>query len=199
MTEALLIVDLQNDFLPGGALGVKGGEETLPVINELMTKFSLIVATQDWHPTDHISFAETHGKKVGETIEIDGMKQELWPVHCVKHTPGSQISKEVNQDLIEKYFYKGSDQGIDSYSAFFDNGHVKSTGLDAFLKEQGVTKITVAGLTTDFCVLFSVIDALKLGYEVVVVADACRPVFDDKVALEKMREAGATIIYSKDL
>lgn len=199
MPEALLIVDLQNDFLPGGALGVKGGDEIIPIINELMTKFSLIVATQDWHPPDHVSFAETHGKKVGEVIDLDGIKQELWPVHCVKHTPGSQISKEVNQDLIERYFYKGSDQGIDSYSAFFDNGHEKPTGLDAFLKEKGVTKITVAGLTTDFCVLFSVIDALKLGYEVVVVADACRPVFDDKGALEMMREAGAVITLSKDL
>ncbi len=197
MAEALLIVDLQYDFMPGGALGVKGGDEIIPVINKLMGKFDYTVASQDWHPKGHISFASTHGKKVGEIIEVDGIEQELWPIHCVEHTHGAALVKELKKDSIDRYFYKGTDLNIDSYSAFFDNDKEHETELDHFLREKGVTKLYIAGLTTDFCVKFSALDALDLGYEVVVIKDACRAVHDEKGALEEMKQAGAQIITSR--
>ena len=199
MKEALLIVDLQYDFMPGGALGVKGGDEILPIINTLTGKFDFTVASLDWHPEEHVSFASTHGKEVGELIEVHGVKQELWPVHCLQNTHGASLVKELNKDHIDRYFHKGIDHNIDSYSAFFDNDKKRETGLDNYLRQQQVTKLYVAGLTTDFCVKYSVFDALELGYEVVVIADACRAVFEEKEALEEMKKAGATITKASHL
>jgi len=199
MKEALLIVDLQYDFMPGGALGVKGGDEILPIINTLTGKFDFTVASLDWHPEEHVSFASTHGKEVGELIEVHGVKQEPWPVHCLQNTHGASLVKELNKDHIDRYFHKGIDHNIDSYSAFFDNDKKRETGLDNYLRQQHVTKLYVAGLTTDFCVKYSVFDALELGYEVVVIADACRAVFEEKEALEEMKKAGAMITKASHL
>ncbi|MGE0198526.1 MAG: bifunctional nicotinamidase/pyrazinamidase [Simkaniaceae bacterium] len=199
MTRALLIVDLQNDFMPGGPLGVKGGDGLAPLINTFMEKFPVVIATQDWHPQRHVSFASTHQKKVGETVEVNGREQELWPDHCVERTPGSNIVKELERDGIHHYIYKGTDRMIDSYSAFFDNGGIKSTGLDTLLKQKGVTELYIAGLATDFCVLYSVLDARKLGYPISVIKDACRAIGDGEKALKRMKEAGANIISSADL
>ena len=202
MMDALLVVDLQNDFMPGGALGVEGGDTIIPLVNMLMPKFSLVVASQDWHPPGHVSFAETHGKNPGEEIDINGVKQILWPTHCVEHTHGAALIQTLNKDRIHKYFHKGTDKNIDSYSAFFDNGHIKETGLDAYLREKNVTRLLIVGLTTEYCVKYTALDALELGYEVAVIKDACRPVnlhpHDEKKALEEMTQAGAKILTSAD-
>ncbi|MCB1110788.1 MAG: bifunctional nicotinamidase/pyrazinamidase [Chlamydiia bacterium] len=199
MKTALLVVDLQYDFMPGGALAVKGGDEVVPLINALMGNFDYTIASQDWHPERHVSFATTHGKIAGESIEIDGVKQELWPIHCVQNTHGASLVEELKKDPIDHYFRKGIDRETDSYSAFFDNGKKRETGLDAFLKEHEVTKLYIAGLTTDFCVKYSALDALELGYEVIVIADACRAVFDKKDALKEMQQAGAEIVTVNSL
>jgi len=203
MIEALIIVDLQYDFMPDGALGVKKANEVIPLINGLIGKFSLVVASQDWHPANHISFADTHAMEVGETIEVHGTEQVLWPVHCVEHTHGAALVKELNKDRIHKYFHKGCDPKIDSYSAFYDNERKKETGLDAFLREKNVTKIFIAGLTTEYCVFYTALDGLEMGYEVAVIIDACRPVnlepHDEKNAVEKMKKAGVEIIRSNSL
>ncbi len=201
---ALLIVDLQNDFLPGGALGVKDGDKVLPIVNNLLKHpFNAILATKDWHPSDHGSFAANHGKKVNETIDLNGLKQILWPVHCVQGTKGAEFSKEWNYSKVEKVFLKGTEKNVDSYSAFFDNGHQHSTGLHEFLQSQGLKEIYIAGLTTEYCVKYSVLDALKLNYIVYVVIDACKPVnlspYDGELAVQEMLQAGAHIMYSIDL
>ena len=198
MKKALLIVDLQYDFMPGGALGVKGGDEIVPLIIPLIGKFDYTITSQDWHPEGHVSFAKTHGKEVGDTILVDGVKQELWPVHCVQETPGAALVKELRGDQIDCAIKKGVDKAIDSYSTFFDNDQESETGLDDFLREIGVKRLYIVGLTTDFCVKYSVLDALELGYEVVVIADACRPVFNEKEALKEMEKAGAIILQSSE-
>lgn len=200
MMEALILVDVQYDFMPDGALGVKKADEVIPIINGFIGAFSLVIASQDWHPENHVSFAKTHGKEVGEKVKVDGIEQILWPVHSVQHTHGAALVKELNKDRIHKYFHKGDDPGIDSYSAFFDNEHLRETGLDEFLREKNVTKIFLAGLTTEYCVLYTAMDGLDLGYEVAVILDACRGVNldpnDEKHAVEKMRKAGVEIVHS---
>ena len=202
--KALIIVDLQNDFLPGGALGVNRGDEIIPIINKLLEyNFDVIVATKDWHPPDHGSFAATHKKQVGEHIILAGIYQILWPVHCVQWTQGAELTPLLHAQKIEKIFIKGTDKTIDSYSTFFDNGHKKSTGLEDYLKARNVKDIYIAGLTTDYCVKYSVLDAIKLGFNVYVIEDGCRGVDlqkgDSEKALDEMRQAGARIIKSKDL
>jgi nicotinamidase/pyrazinamidase len=202
--KALIIVDIQNDFLPGGALAVKEGEKVIPVINQLMrAPFDLIVATQDWHPADHGSFAKTHGKAIGEHVLLDGIDQILWPVHCVQESKGAELSNSLHTKLIQKTIRKGTDKNIDSYSTFFDNEHRKSTGLSQFLKDQGVDEVYLAGLATDYCVKYSALDALKLGFKTHVIADACRAVNlrpdDGEKALQEIREAGGEVIHSKDV
>lgn len=196
--KALIIVDLQNDFLPGGALGVKGGDEILPIINRLIEHFDVVVASQDIHPKKHVSFAKTHGKKVGEKIDLDGHLQELWPVHCVENTPGAALSKALKIGKIDAFFEKGTDLDIDSYSAFFDNDHEQDTGLDDYLRDRNIKTIYLVGLTTDFCVKFTALDALALEYEVVVIRDACKPVFEEEETLKKLQEKGVKVIFSKD-
>lgn len=202
--KALILVDLQNDFLPGGSLAVDKGDSILPVINKLLEiPFDLIIATKDWHPIDHGSFAKTHEKNVGETIELSGLKQILWPVHCVQNTKGAEFSDQWQSHKVDKVFFKGTDKEIDSYSAFFDNGHKKSTGLYEYLQSKGVDELYIAGLTTDYCVKYTVLDALKLGFKIFVIVDACKPVNlkpqDEEASLLQMLQEGAHLIYSKGI
>lgn len=196
--QALLIVDVQNDFLPGGALAVPDGDAVIPIANELQQYFPIVVATQDWHPLNHLSFAANHpGKKLYDQINLAGLPQTLWPVHCVQNTPGAALSSALEQKRIAKMFRKGTDPSIDSYSALFDNGHRKSTGLGEWLKQKDVTDLCVCGLTTDYCVKFSVLDALKLGFRATVIEDGCRAVNlsprDGADACAELQRAGATI------
>src|SRR5216117_2401111 len=175
--KALLLVDIQNDFLPGGALAVPDGDKVIPVANKLQPAFPQVVATQDWHPANHGSFAANQpGKKPGDVIELNGLSQILWPVHCVQNTPGAAFVAELDLKPVAKVFQKGTDPGIDSYSGFFDNGHRKATGLEDFLKERGIEQIYVLGLATDYCVKFTALDARQLGFDVWLVEDGCRGV-----------------------
>jgi len=196
--DALLLVDIQNDFMPGGALAVQNGNEVVPMANRLMARFDLVIATKDWHPANHMSFAVRHeGKHVGDMIQLNGLPQILWPIHCIQGTRGSEFAPDLNTRDIDKVFTKGSDPGIDSYSAFFDNGHRQSTGLEDYLLVEGVSTLHVAGLATDYCVKFTVLDALQLGFKTHVVTSACRAVNldegDEHMALREMEEAGAII------
>lgn len=202
--KALLVVDLQNDFLPGGALAVKEGDVIIPVIDKLLhLPFDLKIASKDWHPKDHGSFAPMHNKEPGEHILLDGIDQILWPVHCVQGTRGAEFGPNWDDRQIQKIIYKGTDKNIDSYSTFYDNEHLKATGLHEYLKEHRICDIYVSGLATDYCVKYSVLDALKLGLNVFVIEDACRGVNlnpeDSQKALEEMRSAGAHIINSQQL
>jgi len=202
--KALILVDIQNDFLPGGALAVPDGDAVIPVANRLQAAFPLVVATQDWHPANHGSFAASHpGKKVFEQIDLDGLPQTLWPVHCVKNTPGAALAANLKQDRIAKVFQKGTDPGIDSYSGLFDNGHRKSTGLGEWLKAQGVTEVFVCGLATDYCVKFTALDAVQFGFRTHLVEDASRGVNlrpDDVAnAIAEMERAGVVIVQSVDI
>ena len=175
--KTLILVDIQNDFLPGGALAVPKGDEVIPVANRIMPLFDLVVATQDWHPADHGSFASRHpGRKVGDIIELNGLPQVLWPDHCVQDTRGAAFPERLEVSRINRVFRKGTDAGIDSYSGFFDNGHRKSTGLGELLKSQGVDEVCVMGLATDYCVKFTTLDARKLGFKVNLVLDGVRGV-----------------------
>lgn len=196
--HALILVDLQNDFLPGGALPVPEGDQAIPVANDLMVDFEIIVATQDWHPADHASFAANHpGKSLYDTIELDGLPQTLWPVHCVQDTPGAGLAPALHVDRITRVFRKGTDPSIDSYSGFYDNGHRKSTGLGEWLRGQGVRHITLCGLATDYCVKFTALDALAEGFEVSLHLPATRGVNlvpgDVDRAVEEMRANGVRI------
>jgi nicotinamidase/pyrazinamidase len=202
--KALLIVDIQNDFLPGGALAVKEGDLVIPLINKLMKgNFDLIIASKDWHPEKHGSFAATHGKKSGEYIELKGLEQILWPEHCIQGTLGAEFANNLDTENFKKIFYKGTDVDIDSYSAFYDNGHLKSTGLGKYLKKHGVDQLYIAGLTTEYCIKYSVLDARNLGFETYVIIDACKPVNlnkgDEAAAIEEIKRAGAKILTSKEL
>jgi nicotinamidase/pyrazinamidase len=175
--KALVLVDLQNDFCSGGNLAVPGGEQVVPIANGLMQRFDLVVATRDWHPANHGSFATSHnGKEIGDFIQLDGVKQILWPSHCAQGSVGAEFHRDLAADEIDKVFFKGTDPEVDSYSGFFDNRHRNPTGLNSYLKEKDATAIYVAGLATDYCVKFTVLDALDLGFEVTVVTDGCRAV-----------------------
>lgn len=202
--KALILVDIQNDFLPGGALAVPDGDKVIPVANKLQAIFPLVIATQDWHPTNHGSFAASHPeKKVFEQIELNGLPQTLWPVHCVQNTKGAELATALKRDRIAKIFPKGTDVGIDSYSGLFDNGHRKSTGLGEWLKAQGVTEVFVCGLATDYCVKFTALDATQMGFKTHFIEDASRGVNlrpdDVKNAIEEMRRTGITIAQSAKL
>src|ERR1035437_476822 len=161
--KALLLIDIQNDFLPTGALPVPEGDMIVPVANQLMRKFEHVIATQDWHPANHGSFATNHsGKKSGDMITLAGLPQILWPVHCVQDTPGAQFAAALDRARITHVTRKGTDSAIDSYSGFFDNGHKKSTGLHDYLRARNITDLTILGLATDYCVKFSALDARQL-------------------------------------
>src|ERR1051325_6670661 len=202
--KALILVDIQNDFLPGGALAVPDGDKIIPVVNQLQSLFPIVVATQDWHPANHGSFAVSHpGKKIFEQIELNGLPQTLWPVHCVQNTKGAELATALNRDRIAKVFPKGTDAGIDSYSGLFDNGHRKSTGLGEWLKAQGVTEVFVCGLATDYCVKFTALDAAQMGFKTHLIEDASRGVNlrpdDVKNAVAEMKRAGVEIVQSADI
>lgn len=199
--RALILVDIQYDFLPGGALAVAEGDAVVPVANAVQPKFDLIVATQDWHPPDHGSFASNHeGKKPGDMIELAGLPQVLWPDHCVQGSHGAEFHADLDRSRIARVFRKGTDPAIDSYSGFYDNAHRKSTGLGEYLKEEGVTDVYILGLATDYCVRWSALDAMKLGFRTHVIEDGCRGVElkpgDVASALREIRAAGAKITTS---
>lgn len=202
--KALILVDIQNDFLPGGALAVPEGNAIIPLVNTLAIRFPLIVATQDWHPRDHGSFAANHpGKKVGDIVDLNGLPQILWPVHCVQGTPGAAFTPELDTTRIQKVFQKGADPRVDSYSGFFDNGRRHATGLGEYLKGENVDAAYLAGLATDYCVKFTALDALQLGFETYLIEDACRGVNlkpgDVENAVEEMRAAGVVVASSRNL
>lgn len=197
-THALILVDIQNDFLPGGALAVPDGDAVVPIANQLMRNFEIIVATQDWHPADHGSFAANHpGHGLFESIDLHGLPQTLWPVHCVQGTPGAEFADSLNIERITKVFRKGTHPQIDSYSGLHDNGHRKATGLGDWLREQGVRDVTVCGLATDYCVKFTALDALAEGFAVTLHVPACRGVNlnpgDVDHAITEMEQAGIKI------
>lgn len=198
MKKALIVVDVQNDFLPGGALAVPSGNEVIPVANELMKQFNLVVATQDWHPENHKSFAINHpGKKPGDKIMLGGVEQILWQAHCIQNTHGAELAKDLDKTRITKIFKKGTDPEIDSYSAFFDNARKRETGLADFLKSNNVSEIYVIGLATDYCVKFTILDALSLGFKTYLIERGCRGVNlspnDVENAIQEMKKAGAII------
>lgn len=199
--NALILVDLQNDFLPGGALAVPEGDAVLPVANRLQAEFPLVIATQDWHPPGHVSFAASHpGRSVGDDIEIDGRKQKLWPVHCLQSSRGAELADSLEKGRIARVIHKGTDEGFDSYSGFFDDGGC-STGLEEFLRENGVTTVYVMGLATEYCLRATAFDALRSGFDVVLVADGCRGVdpLAARCAIEEMALAGVKIAESTTL
>lgn len=202
--KALILVDLQNDFLTGGALPVPVGDAVIPVANILIDYFDLVVATQDWHPADHGSFAVNHpGKKPGDIITLNGLDQILWPVHCVRYTSGAAFAGNLDTNRIDRVFQKGTDPDIDSYSGFFDNGHKKDTGMGNYLKETGVTEVYILGLATDYCVRFTALDARRLDFTTFLVENGCRGVDlnpgDIHAAIEDMKKAGVTVLTSEDI
>lgn len=198
MTMALILVDIQNDFLPGGALAVPNGDEVIPVANEMTPCFNLVVATQDWHPANHGSFAAVHpGHQPGEVINLHGLEQVLWPVHCVQESAGAEFAEDLNLPDSAHIFQKGTDETIDSYSGFFDNGHRRATGLGEFLESRKVTDVYILGLATDYCVKFTALDAKQLGFETHLILPGCRGVElkegDVEAALSELKEAGIVV------
>ncbi|SHI61249.1 nicotinamidase/pyrazinamidase [Tangfeifania diversioriginum] len=189
--KALILIDIQNDFIPGGSLEVPSGDEIIPVVNNLQEKFDLVVATQDWHPQNHMSFASNHkGKEPFEMIELGGMDQILWPDHCVQDSKGAEFHPELNTTKIETIFRKGMDSEIDSYSGFYDNGHKKSTGLAGYLREKGATELYFCGLAADVCVYYSIKDAQKEGFSATLIEDATRALDNKKFAEMKAELQG---------
>ncbi|PHR87612.1 MAG: nicotinamidase/pyrazinamidase [Leeuwenhoekiella sp.] len=200
--KALLIIDMQNDFMPGGALAVPGGDQIIPLVNKLQDKFELVIATQDWHPENHSSFAENHHNKAEfETIELNGLEQTLWPVHCIQTSDGADFHPHLNASRIESIFRKGTDPKIDSYSGFYDNAHRKSTGLAGYLKEKGVTSIYFCGLAAEYCVGYSVLDALNEGFKATLFEDATRALNEDAFEATKKQilDKGGRIKRAEDL
>ncbi len=200
--KALLLIDIQNDFLPNGALAVTDGNEIIPIINGIQQYFDLVVATQDWHPGMHKSFASNHpGKIAFDLIDLNGLEQKLWPDHCVQGTEGAQFSGELSMNKVEAIFRKGTDIEIDSYSGFFDNGHRKSTGLADYLRGRQITQVYLAGLAGDYCVYFSALDAIAEGFETFVMEDAVQSINPDdyKKAKQDITEKGGKIINSNDV
>ncbi|MEO5978672.1 MAG: bifunctional nicotinamidase/pyrazinamidase [Chryseolinea sp.] len=190
--NALILVDIQNDFLPSGSLAVNDGDHIIATINRIQMAFDLLVATQDWHPQAHKSFASNHaGKKAFEVINLNGMPQVLWPDHCIQGTRGSEFHSGLNMDKVEAIFRKGMDPKIDSYSGFYDNGYKKSTGLAGYLHERNVDRVFVCGLAGDFCVAFTAKDSIKEDFETYVIEDVIKSIDEDgyqriKTQLEKV-------------
>lgn len=196
--KALVLVDIQNDFLPGGALAVPRGDEVIPVALQLMQRFSCVIATQDWHPADHLSFASQHpGHHVGDTIELDGLLQVLWPDHCVQGTLGAQLAEPIAEYPFDKVVRKGTDRRVDSYSGFFDNGRRRKTDLEEFLRSRNIEEIHLVGLATDYCVKATALDAVSLGFRTHVWTDGVRAVNleagDGDRALQAMHDAGVVL------
>lgn len=200
--NALIIIDVQNDFLPGGALAVPDGDAVIPVINSIQPLFDLVVATQDWHPAAHGSFASSHpGRKPFDSIVLGGLPQTLWPDHCVQGTSGAELSASLATLNVAAIFRKGMSTEIDSYSAFFDNGHLKSTRLAEWLHAQCVDHLYFVGLAADYCVYYSILDALQAGFSVTLIEDATRAIDEDSytsIAAE-LRNKGVNILLSPEI
>jgi nicotinamidase/pyrazinamidase len=197
--KTLVLVDVQDDFMPGGALPIAKGDEIVPVINRIQGNFGLVVSTQDWHPANHKSFASQHaGRKPFEIIDLDGLQQTLWPDHCVQGSPGAEFHKDLDMRPTEAVFRKGTDPEIDSYSGFYDNGHRRTTGMAGYLRERGTTELYFCGLAADICVFYTLMDGLKEGFRCAFVEDATRALdakaFDE--AKKKMTAQGARILTS---
>lgn len=202
--DALLVVDIQNDFLPGGALAVPEGDQVIPIVNRLVECFALVLATQDWHPANHGSFAANHlNRHPGELIDLNGIMQVLWPVHCVQGSYGAAFSSQFRTERLSEVFRKGIDPGIDSYSGFFDNGRKRSTGLADYLRGRSIDELFICGLATDYCVKFSALDSIGCGIRTRVIEDACRGVNleegDSAAAIAEIRKAGVSIVESADI
>lgn len=200
--KALIIVDVQLDFLPGGALAVPGGDAVIPVINNIQKQFDLVVATQDWHPAGHKSFASEHkGKNVFDKTELNGLEQVLWPDHCIQGTAGADFDPSLQMNRVEAIFRKGMDSEIDSYSGFYDNGHLKATGMGDYLKGKGVKEIFVCGLAADYCVYFTALDGLVLEFEATILEDATRAIDPAgfEAAKENLVRKGGSILDTSDL
>ncbi len=191
--DILLVVDIQNDFCPGGSLAVPGGDEVVPLINRLASRFAHVALTQDWHPPDHQSFASAHpGMKPYQSIAVAYGPQILWPDHCVQGTPGAEFRKDLHIPHAELVLRKGYHREIDSYSAFYENDRTTHTGLAGYLRERGFTRVFLAGLAFDFCVRYSAEDAVREGFEVIVIEDACRGI-DVEGSMRATRETLAAL------
>jgi nicotinamidase/pyrazinamidase len=203
MSKALIIVDVQNDFCPGGALPVPEGDKVVPVINQIVWKFDKVIATQDWHPENHISFAATHNKNPYEVVKIGGIEQVLWPKHCVQGSYGAEFHKDLSLKKVNLILRKGTSVNLDSYSAFFENDKCTETGLHYYLKGLGVREVYLCGLATDYCVYYSAADSVRLGFGTYVIIDGCRGVDVPPGNIEKvikdMMDRGIKIIESKEL
>jgi nicotinamidase/pyrazinamidase len=201
--DALIVVDVQNDFCPGGRLAVQKGDEVVPVINALGQRFEIVVLTQDWHPAGHQSFATSHpGRKPFDSIELAYGEQVLWPDHCVQGSDGAALHKDLSVPHAQLLVRKGFRREVDSYSAFLEADRKSRTGLEGYLKERGVKRVFVCGLATDFCVAWTALDARKLGFAAAVVEDACRAIDMQgslSAAWEKLKRAGVSRIGSADI
>lgn len=197
MTQALLVIDVQNDFCPGGALAVAGGDAIVPGINALMADFPAVILTQDWHPAGHSSFASSHNADPMSLMQMPYGPQVLWPDHCIQGSPGAEFHADLNTTRADLIIRKGYNPAIDSYSAFFENDHTTPTGLEGYLRTRGITHLTLTGLATDFCVNYSAVDAAKLGFTVTVRMDLCRAIdFDGSLdaARAGMAAAGVALL-----
>ena len=201
--DVLILIDVQNDFCPGGALAVPDGDAVVTIINRLAGRFAHVLMTQDWHPPGHASFASSHaGRQPFETIELAYGPQTLWPDHCVQGSPGAAFHDGLDVPKAELIVRKGFDPAIDSYSAFYENDQTTATGLSGYLRSRGFSRVILAGLATDFCVAFSALDAAREGFEVAVIADACRAIDLEgslAAARERMAGAGVGFISAADL
>ena len=200
--NALIIVDVQNDFLPGGSLAVPNGDAIIPIINKISGNFDLVVATQDWHPEGHSSFASQHqGKEPFEQIELNGNAQTLWPDHCVQGSHGAEFDKNLNLKPVEAIFRKGTNLEIDSYSGFYDNNHEKSTALADYLRAKQIDEIYICGLAADVCVYFTALDALQEDFTTYLITDATKGLDDQAIAadLDDIKKKGGKLVEAKEL
>lgn len=198
MTKALIVIDVQNDFCPGGALAVTGGDEIVGPVNALMADYDAVVLTQDWHPAGHSSFASQHnGKLPFDVVDMPYGPQVLWPDHCVQGSPGAQFHPDLTTDRADLIIRKGFRPAIDSYSAFFENDHETPTGLEGYLRTRGITSVDMVGLATDFCVAYSAVDAAKLGFETRVLQEHCRAIdLDGSLAASRETMIAAGVVLA---
>jgi nicotinamidase/pyrazinamidase len=201
--NALLLVDIQKDFLPDGSLPVPEGDEIIPVVNKLQDYFDIIVATQDWHPEDHGSFASSHeGRQPGDKVELDGVEQILWPDHCIQDSEGAELADDLKTEKVIKTIKKGIDPKIDSYSGFYDNQHMRATGLRDYLQGENVDAVYITGLAADVCVRFTALDAIESGYKTYLIKDATRAVGGEEAlnkTMEELESKGVKIITSEEI
>lgn len=195
--KALLIIDIQNDFLPGGSLAVAKGDKIISIVNKIQKHFDLVIATQDWHPSNHKSFASNHNNKaVFEVIKLNGSDQVLWPDHCIQGSFGADFSTELNMHQVSAVIRKGTNLEIDSYSGFFDNNKQNATGLHGLLKEKNITEVYVCGLAADYCVYYTAKDAAELGYKTYFIEDATKPISEENYDLAKEDLASLSVIFT---